>query len=44
MLQSRPRYLLAVCLTIVVAGLGCHQLDFSPRVPEGARANTRSFD
>jgi len=35
MLQSRPRHLFVACLAIAVAGLGCHQLDFSPRVPEG---------
>ena len=33
--QSRPRHLFAVCLAIAVASVGCHQLDFSPRVPEG---------
>ncbi len=35
MLQSRPRHLFVACLAIAVAGLGCHQLDFTPRVPEG---------
>ena len=35
MLQLCPRHLFAACLAIAVASVGCHQLDYSPRVPEG---------
>ena len=35
MLQSRPRHFVAACVAFAVTGLACHQLDFSPRVPEG---------
>jgi photosystem II stability/assembly factor-like uncharacterized protein len=35
MLQSRLRHFVAACVAFAVAGLACHQLDYSPRVPEG---------
>jgi photosystem II stability/assembly factor-like uncharacterized protein len=33
--ESRPAPLLVVCLAVLVANVGCHQPDYSPRVPEG---------
>jgi len=35
MFQSRPLHLVAACVAIAVASVACHQLDFTPRVPEG---------
>jgi photosystem II stability/assembly factor-like uncharacterized protein len=35
MSEARPRTVVAACLALLLASVGCHQLDFSPRVAHG---------